>query len=217
VVIVTVGPQLPRGRHSLTRGEVEQSQRLRIVQGVVEAMRDKGYVETRVADIIALAGISRETFYQHHTNKLDAFLAAVDLVGQVLGERLAGAIEEPGAPLERFERALTTYLEVLASQPGYARIILVETSAAGPEAMARRADIQQRIVDAIANLFGARSGSGRFACELLVASIGAMVTLPVVTGDVDRVRALGPLLMDQVRRWEAAGVFSSPRRVRRNA
>lgn len=216
-MIVTVGPQLPRGRHSLSRDEVARSQRSRILQGLAEAMRDKGYVETRVADIIALAGISRETFYQHHANKLDAFLAAVDLVGQVLVDRLAAALEGPGTPLERFERALTTYLEVLAAQPGYARIILVETSAAGPEAMARRAEIQQRIVDAIASLFGARSGAGRFTCELLVAAVSAMVTLPVVTGDMDRVRALGPLLMEQVRRWDAAGLFSrSPRRVRRD-
>ena len=109
---------------------------------------------------------------------------------------------------------MTAYLDVLASYPGYARIILVETSAAGPEAMARRAEIQQRIVDALAGLLGARSASGRFACEMLVASVGAMVTLPVVTGETDRIRALGPAIIDQVRRWHAAGVFT-PRRTRR--
>lgn len=211
-MVATVGPQLPRGRHSLTRGEVERSQRLRIVQGIAEAMRAKGYVATRVADVIELAGVSRETFYQHHAHKLDAFLAAVDLVGEVLLDRLAGALNGSGTPLERFERALTTYLGVLADQPGYARIVLVETYAAGPEAMARRAAIQQRVVDAVADLFGVRSESGRFACDMLVASVGAMVTLPVVTGDLDRVRALGPALMDQVRRWEAAGVLSAGRR-----
>lgn len=206
-MVATVGPQLPRGRHSLSRGEVEQSQRLRIVQGMAEAMRAKGYVATTVADVIELAGVSRETFYQHHAHKLDAFLAAVDLVGEVLLDRLAGSLNGSGTPLERFERALTTYLGVLADQPGYARIVLVETYAAGPEAMARRAAIQQRVVDAVADLFGAGSESGRFACEMLVASVGAMVTLPVVAGDLDRVRALGPAIIDQVRRWEAAGVL----------
>jgi AcrR family transcriptional regulator len=207
-VVATVGPQLPRGRHSLTRGEVEQSQRLRIVQGLAEAMRAKGFVATTVTDIIKLAGISRETFYQHHTNKLDAFLAAVDLVGEVLISQLSGALEGSGPPLERFDRALTAYLELLATQPGYARIVLVETSAAGPEALARRAAIQHSIVESIAHLFRVRSGSGRFACEMLVASIGAMVTLPVVTGDADAIRALGPAVVDQVRRWSTAGILT---------
>lgn len=208
-MVATVGPQLPRGRHSLSRDEVEQSQRLRIVQGLAEAMRAKGFVATRVTDVIELAGVSRETFYQHHDNKLDAFLAAVDLVGEVLLERLAGSWDGSGTPLERFERTLTTYLDVLAEQPGYARIVLVETYAAGPEAMARRAAIQQRIVDEVVTLFGVRSESGRFACELLVASVGAMVTLPVVSGDADRVRALGPAIIDQVRLWMKAGVLTA--------
>jgi AcrR family transcriptional regulator len=210
IVVATVGPQLPRGRHSLTRGEVERSQRLRIVQGLAEAMRAKGFVDTTVTDIIKLAGVSRETFYQHHAHKLDAFLAAVDLVGEVLVDRLSGALGGSDTPLERFERALTTYLGVLADQPGYARIILVETYAAGPEAMTRRAAIQERIVHAIVELFDVRADPGRFACELLVASIGAMVTLPVVTGDPDQIRALGPAIIDQVRRWHAADVFTAP-------
>lgn len=209
IVVATVGPQLPRGRHSLTRDEVEQSQRLRIVQGLAEAMRAKGFVATRVTDIIELAGVSRETFYQHHAHKLDAFLAAVDLVGEVLLDRLAGSWVGSGTPLERFERTVTAYLDVLADQPGYARIVLVETYAAGPEAMARRAAIQQRIVDEVIDLFGVRSDTGRFACEMLVASVGAMVTLPVVTGDPDRVRALGPAIIDQVRMWVAAGVLTA--------
>lgn len=215
-MVATVGPQLPRGRHTLSRDEVERSQRLRILHGVAEAMRDKGYVATRVADIIKLAGVSRETFYQHHAHKLDAFLAAVDLVGEVLADRLAESIAAPGMPLERFDRALTTYLDVLAEHPGYARIILVETSAAGPEALGRRAALQASIVSAIADLLGARTASARFSCELLVASLATMVTLPVVTGDPDAVRALGPRVIDQVHRWEAAGMFSAPRRVRRN-
>lgn len=207
-MVATVGPQLPRGRHSLSRDEVANSQRLRIVQGLAEAMRAKGFVATRVADVIELAGVSRETFYQHHENKLDAFLAAVDVVGEVLVDRLSEALSGPGTPLERFERALTKYLDVLASHSGYARIILVETYAAGPEAMARRAAIQERIVAALVELFGAGSDSGRFACELLVAAVGAMVTLPVVAGEEDRVRALGPPLIDQVRSWIATGVLS---------
>ncbi len=58
--------------------------------------------------------------------------------------------------MERFERALAAYLETMAADPAYARLFLVEVYAAGPEAMDRRAALQQRIVDALVELFAVR-------------------------------------------------------------
>ena len=207
----TVAPQLPRGRHGLTRQQVETDQRLRIFLGLAEAMGERGYVGTPVAEIIKRAGVSRETFYQLYTDKLDAFLAAFDLVGEVLRVRLEQATAGPGTPMARFERAIGAYLDSLAAEPAYARLFLVEVHAAGPEAMARRTEIQQRIVDALADLLGARSDAGRLTCQVLVAAVSAMVTGPLVAGDVEALRALGPRILDHVRRLDAAGMFGPAR------
>lgn len=202
--------QLPRGRHGLSREQVEVDQRLRIFMGMAEAMSAKGYVGTPVADIIKRAGVSRETFYQLYPDKRAAFLAAFDLVGEVLLDRLGTSLEGPGEPIERFERAVDAYLDTLASEPGYARLFLVEVHAAGPEAMARRAVIQQRIVDALVELLDARSEAGRFTCQMLVAAISAMVTGPLVAGDLDALRTLAPPLLDHVRRLTTSGMFDPP-------
>jgi AcrR family transcriptional regulator len=210
VADVTAPQQLPRGRHGLTREQVEIDQRLRIFMGMAEAMWSKGYVGTPVADIIKRAGVSRETFYQLYPDKLASFLAAFDLVGEVLLERLGTSLAEPGEPIERFERAVDAYLDTLASEPGYARLFLVEVHAAGPEAMARRAVIQRRIVDALVDLLDVRSDSGRFTCQMLVAAVSAMVTGPLVAGDLHALRALAPPLLDHVRRLDAAGMFDPP-------
>ncbi|MGH9274676.1 MAG: TetR/AcrR family transcriptional regulator [Acidimicrobiales bacterium] len=195
----TVAPRLPRGRHGLSRDEVEQDQRLRILVGMAEAMRVKGYIGTPVAEVIKRAGVSRETFYQLYSSKLECFLAAFDLVGDFLVGHLAMSLEGDGTPLERFERALTAYLETMASEPAYARLFLVEVYAAGPEAMDRRAALQQRIVDALVDLFDARDAPQRFACRALVAAISSMVTGPLVAGDLDAIRALGPPIVDHAR------------------
>jgi AcrR family transcriptional regulator len=201
--------QLPRGRHGLTREQVETDQRLRIVVGMAEAMRAKGYVGTPVADIIKRAAVSRETFYQLYRDKLASFLAAFDLVGEILLDRLATALDGPGEPIDRLERAVDTYLDSLASEPGFARLFLVEVHAAGPEAMARRTVIQGRIVDALVELLDARSAAGRVTCQMLVAAVSAMVTGPLVADDLDGLRALGPPIVDHVRRLQAAGMLSS--------
>jgi AcrR family transcriptional regulator len=201
--------QLPRGRHGLTREHVESDQRLRILVGMAEAMRAKGYVGTPVADIIKRAGVSRETFYHLYHDKLASFLAAFDLVGAILLDRLGTALDGPGEPIDRLERAVDAYLDSLASEPGFARLFLVEVHAAGPEAMTRRTVIQGQIVDALVDLLDARSAAGRLTCQMLVAAVSAMVTGPLVADDLAALRALGPPILEHVRRLDASGMFGS--------
>lgn len=204
----TVAPRLPRGRHGLSREEVERDQRLRLALGMAEAVREHGYVGTPVAEVLRRAGVSRETFYRLHADKLDCFLDAFDLIAAILLDHLGHTAGEGGDPLERFERTLSAYLDLLAEQQGYARLVLVESHAAGPRAVERRAAMQERIVDALVELFGARTPEGRFACQTLVAAVSAMVTRPIVDGDADAIRALGAPIADHVRRLHAAGLLT---------
>lgn len=204
----TVAPRLPRGRHRLSREEVERHQRLRLALGMAEAVREHGYVGTPVAEVLRRAGVSRETFYRFHDDKLDCFLTAFDLISEILLDHLSHALEGPVDPLDRFEQALGAYLGLLADEQGYARLVLVEVHAAGPQAMRRRAALQEQITDALAHLFGARSTPARFTCQSLVAAISAMVTGPVVAGDADAIRALAPPILDHTRRLHTAGLLT---------
>jgi AcrR family transcriptional regulator len=209
-VVAEAVTRLPRGRHGLTREQVERDQRLRIVAGMAEALRTNGYAATPVADVLKHAGVSRETFYQLYDDKLSCFLAAFDLIGDVLQERLTSALlEVDGSPIERFGHALAAYLDALAAQPGYARLILVEVYAAGPEAMARRAVVQQRIVSALIELFDARGVEGAFACQMVVSAISAMVTGPLAAGDTHLLHDLHRPILDHVRRLDALGGFEA--------
>jgi AcrR family transcriptional regulator len=193
--------KLPRGRHRLSREQVEQSQRHRLMLGMAEAMTEKGYVGTSVADVLKRSGVGRETFYQYYGSKLDCFMDAFDTAGQVLFARVDQAQAElGGTPLARFERGLTAYLDLLAEQPALARLFLVEVYAAGPEAMARRAALQARIVDALVVLLEAEGDEARFACEVLVAAVATMVTNPLVTGDTEALGALKERIVSLVRR-----------------
>ncbi len=192
---------LPKGRHQLSRQQVADAQRLRLAVGLAEAMVEGGYVGTPVAAILKRAGVARETFYQLYDDKLGCFLEALALVGEVLGAELAAALDGPGdgAPIDRAGRAIERYLATIVEQPAFARLFLVEVHAAGPEALERRARLQARLVDALAALLGARTKTGRFACQAYVAAISALVTVPVVTGDREAILGLRRPLVELLR------------------
>lgn len=192
------GP-LPRGRHHLSREQVADAQRLRLAVAMAESLAEAGYVGTPVAAVLRRAGVSRETFYQLYDDKLSCFLEALDFIGEILMGELVASLEGSDDPLARAERAIDRYLATIVEQPAYARLFLVEVYAAGPAAVQRRAALQARVVDALADLLGARTKPARFACQAYVAAVSSLVTLPVLVGDHDAVRALRRPLVAHLR------------------
>jgi AcrR family transcriptional regulator len=192
--------RLPRGRHRLTRAQVADVQRARMMTAMADAMTERGYVGTTVGDVLARAGVSRETFYQQFSSKLDCFMSAFDAAAALLFARVRKAVPEPGAgsPLADFEAVFTAYLDSLIAEPAYARLFLVEVNAAGPEAIERRGEMQATIVDTVVQVLGVDDERGRFACRVLVAAISTMVVVPLVRGDLDALRDLREPVLDLV-------------------
>src|SRR5688572_25002049 len=133
---MTEAQQLPRGRHGLTREEVITSQRGRMLAAMADAVAERGYANTSVAEVTRRAGVSRETFYEQFADKEACFLAAYDGALQLLREHVghaAGEASAGGASREDALRAaLDAYLHTLATEPAVARTFLIEVYAAGP-------------------------------------------------------------------------------------
>jgi AcrR family transcriptional regulator len=135
------GPdQLPGGRHGLLPSFVAANQRERILSAVVQATAELGYADMSVEAIIARAGVSRRTFYEHFKNKEDAFLAAYDATVHRLATHVRRAYLQQTTALERLRAGIGAYLQFLATEPEVARMGIVEVLAAGPRALARRSD-----------------------------------------------------------------------------
>lgn len=107
---------------------------------MIEVVAERGYPETRVVDVINVAGVSRKTFYELFESKEDCFLETYDvLFGNLLGDTARGFESKPGAPwVERLAAGLEALLKHLADHPDEARFAIVEVLAAGPRALARR-------------------------------------------------------------------------------
>ncbi|WP_405134066.1 TetR/AcrR family transcriptional regulator [Nocardia sp. NBC_01388] len=202
--------QLPRGRHGLPREMVVAAQRDRILLAMAEAMTENGYVGTPVAAVIKRAGVSRETFYEQFRSKEDCFEAAFERAVELM---LTGIFAATGAEFdgetqtERIERVLGSYLDALAAEPAFARVFLVEVYAVGPEAIARRTQLQETFVAVVADILDADTEEQRFACQTLVAALSAMVTNRIAVGDVEGLRALRDPLLNLVRR--SGGLFGA--------
>jgi AcrR family transcriptional regulator len=196
-----VPAKLPRGRHQLSREQVVASQQVRMLLAMADAMSEKGFVNTSVADVLKRAGVSRETFYQQFSSKLDCFLHVFDTAGEVLLNRILAARPEKGTtPQERFEIAFGAYMDTIEEHASYARVFLIEVYAAGPEAMARRSALQQRLVDGLVDILGARSKQDRFACQALVAAMASLVMDPLITQDGEALRQVRRDVTHLVRR-----------------
>ena len=203
----TTARRLPRGRHRLSREQVETDQRLRIAAGMTEAMGDAGYVGTSVADIIGRAGVSRETFYRLFDDKQDCFLSTFDLVAAILVERVEQA-PVSGTRLERVQSVVDAYLQLLADEPASARLFLVEVHAAGDEAIARRAAVQERLVEFVVELLDAGDTDRvRAAARIVVAAVASLVVPALVADDSAALLAIGPMVVAHVAELERAGVW----------
>lgn len=154
-------------------------------EAIARVVAEKGYVNTSVADVIARAGVSRETFYEHFRDKEDCFHAAIDVVSGVLADRIVTALEHSGEadPLVRLDTALQAYLEGLAEEPALARTFLIEVFGAGPEAARRRVEVMRRSVALVVQIVGADDDERRFACEAFVGCVSSLVTMRLASGD----------------------------------
>jgi AcrR family transcriptional regulator len=144
---------LPRGPHGLERDVVVASQRGRMLAAMAGAVARKGYAGTTVADVVAGAGVSRKTFYEHFRDKEECFLAAFDTGVDLLLDAIVSA-QPPGEPswLELTRARVRAYLDALASQPDFARTFLIEVFAAGPRALERRAEVLRRFAQLFRDL-----------------------------------------------------------------
>ena len=175
-----------------------------MLRAVAEAVAEKGFAWVTVADIISRAGVSRETFYEHFSDKEECFIAVLDAGARVLHDILAAVVAADGDdPVVRLDRVLKAYLNTLAGEPAFAKAFLIDAYGAGSRATSRRIELQRRFIDLVAEVFDSTDPDslGHFACEALVASVSSMVTVRVGSGRLDELPALREPIIALVRRW----------------
>jgi AcrR family transcriptional regulator len=84
---------LPRGRHGLSREDVRDSQRRRLIEAMFDQVAERGYPATTVGDVVSAARCSRNAFYELFEDKEACYIAASDEAGAEMLAALSSAAE----------------------------------------------------------------------------------------------------------------------------
>lgn len=131
-----LGP-LPGGHHGLSREQVAESQRERLLAAVVTVVAARGYRGATVTGIVKEASVSSRVFYEFFEDKEDAFRAAFDAVVAHLEGLLAQTAAEYEGDWPRQAIAVLAELtRFFSAEPELARFCLLEPTTATPEIIA---------------------------------------------------------------------------------
>jgi len=132
-------PTPPSGkRRSFSRARAVAKPRDRLLRATTDAVAEHGYAGATIAEIIARAGVSRASFYEHFSGKRECFLAVYDTILADYTGAIANAYGTSGDSVERAQAALGALFGAAASDPGALRVAMVEIASVGDAGIARR-------------------------------------------------------------------------------
>jgi AcrR family transcriptional regulator len=131
--------RLPAGRHGLTREQVTNSQRKRLIDAMATVCARRTYSGTTISEVVETAGVSRATFYELFRDKEDCFLATMEEWIRLLSGAILPVVYSDGTEgwPGKVRDVLTALLEFIASEPEHATTAMVEALAAGDQAFDR--------------------------------------------------------------------------------
>ncbi|HEY3828873.1 MAG TPA: hypothetical protein VGL57_06725 [Solirubrobacteraceae bacterium] len=115
-----------------------QVQRARIVDAMVCAADELGFVRVTIGGVCSRARVSRATFYEAFDGLQDCFTAVIDEGYECAHALISLAFEGEEHWLDGVRAALASLLALFDEEPKLARVWCVQAFAAGPWALARR-------------------------------------------------------------------------------
>lgn len=177
---------------------VISEKRRRILEGMLEAVGAEGYEETSVRTVLDRTGLYRQAFYDNFADKDACYLEAFEMgVERVEGLVRAAAASEQGWQ-DKLRAGLGALLDFFEAEPGIGRALAVEVHAAGPEALAKRAEALDRAVEFVDRARVEADGAGTppvIAAEGVVSGIHAVVHARLSSRTESGLRKLLPEFM----------------------
>ncbi len=127
----------PVGREQLPRKVVTEHQRKRALTAAIEVFAERGYSAATVDDLVAASQVGVGSFYALFGGKEECLLEAYEEIVDTGRAAMREAAEGGDTWGERIYLGLRELLNLVAAQPGRAKVALVEAQTAGPEAVAR--------------------------------------------------------------------------------
>ncbi len=195
-----LGP-LPGGHHGLTRAQIAESQRERLLAAITDVVVANGYRAATITEVSKLASVSTRDFYGLFEGKEECFIAAFDAVRDYLEGLLTVAIADDADWPHQVIAALRVALDFFTAEPALARLCLVDAISATPS-------IANHFCQAVLAC-GPALSRGRAELddpdslppsteESLIGGVLMLATRKIVTGETEQLRELLPDMVDFV-------------------
>lgn len=163
-----VGPITPKGRE----------RRAEILRAARKVFEEQGFLDTRVADIVAAAGVAQGSFYTYFDSKEAVFTEVAEQVVETMMNDLRGKGDQDVEPVDRVRRDITRYVE--AFRPNAVMIGLIQqVGTLTPEMRQLRLAARESFVDRAAHAIRRMQAAGvadpGVDPKMLAEVLGAMV------------------------------------------
>jgi AcrR family transcriptional regulator len=195
---VQLGP-LPGGHHGLSREQIAESQRERLLAAIAQEVATHGYRQTKITEVNKRASVSTRDFYALFEGKEDCFLAAFDALRSHLEDLMTEAAASEKDWPHQVVAALRAALGFFAAAPDLARLCLVESVSATPRIAIRFREAVLACVPALAEGRAELDDPDSLLPKTEDAILGGIVSLAtrsILGGETESLPGLLPDLVD---------------------
>jgi AcrR family transcriptional regulator len=193
---------------------VDLHQRERLLGATVAVVAERGYEATRVEDVLVLAGVSRNAFYRHFSNKRACFVATLQGIADFATPVVVEAFDREPDPWDRKLAAmLDAFAALIVVQPAMARVGWIEVYAAGGDAVEAIERLDRSIEDTVCRALKDSPERAGMPREIVRAAVGGLRKIVHARVREDRAGEL-PELMPELLAWMLS-YETPPERLRR--
>jgi AcrR family transcriptional regulator len=152
---VTSGPGTSGTRTapaSLDPADAAPEFRRRLLEAMATAIREQGFRETTIADVVRHARTSRRTFYEHFATKQECYVALLRESNAVMVASIAASVDRHAPWDDQVQQAIGAWIAASESEPEITLSWIREIPSLGEGARNLQRDFLEAFVALIQNL-----------------------------------------------------------------
>lgn len=134
-------------KHPPVADNASNEHRARLLQAMANVAAAQGLAATSIAAVVAEAGVSKRTFYEHFADKDACFLELYRAASASALRTLRDSVQSERPWQDQVEHALGAYLKHLSAGPQLIRMLFVEIHHLGAAGAQVRREVMQHLAD----------------------------------------------------------------------
>jgi len=165
-----------RGKYdrTMTAAARQADQRTKLLDAATSVIASKGFVETTVEAIVARAGMSRRTYYEHFSDVRDVLAQIYERAATISLTMVTSSARAHTEPLEALRSGIQAYFMAVSTYPEVARVMFQEYRQGGRDFETRYQRDSARYAELLFELLLAVHAAGQLAKKPTEASVFAV-------------------------------------------